>query len=140
MLRKRANSCFPELNQNCYLNEAFSPENLTPITPIKDIDGAEDRFDDNFWDYLSRSKSVESDTDGAVRAALNNLRKMQSSCRCECNSSSFASTTVAYNFASVVTCSEMSSCSEVREDFGHDYLSLRTQSVVSILFGLPFAE
>lgn len=129
--RKRANSCFPEIannnnnntnnnNQNCYLNEAFSPsENLTPITPIKDIDGAEDRFDDNFWDYLHRNNHMINSADSSkpmgngsaetVKAALSSLRKLQSSCSCECNSS--VTSTTVYNFTT--NCSEMSSYSEV---------------------------
>lgn len=44
-----------------------------------------------------------------VKAALSSLRKLQSSCSCECNSS--VTSTTVYNFTT--TCSEMSSYSEV---------------------------
>ncbi|KAI2805728.1 hypothetical protein BLOT_004730 [Blomia tropicalis] len=126
IIRKRANSCFPEINcQHSYVNDAFelsvgSPENLTPITPIKDMDDGEDRFDDNFWDYLNRvnrpnvTKSTESDSvadDVPIRVALKNLRRLQTSCSCDCNTTSVGSAN-AYHGVSITSCSEMNSFSE----------------------------
>lgn len=66
--RKRANSCFPQLNQfDCPRTEStlFSPDNLTPITPITPICGGVVEFSDEsdsqrhfgsrFWAALAQT-------------------------------------------------------------------------------------
>ncbi|UXI17033.1 hypothetical protein NH340_JMT02976 [Sarcoptes scabiei] len=131
-MRKRANSCFPQINQELKspfkddFNELIpSAENLTPITPIKNLNLDDDddyqsvavasdeesrnnEYDKNF-DQISLIKKKVS--------AFNSRLKNQFSfdCTCSCNTSSLTSTLT--NFLSATTCTETNLCStEIMSD------------------------
>lgn len=128
-LRRRANSCFPQLNQNTPVG-LLSPEtNLTPITPIlnpEDTDtGQQCRFDDNFWDYSIRQLNESEMGDVTKKEhsfTINNLRNQCATncCSCDCgganseiNTTPGAGSTTTTNWISLTTCSDMSSFCEV---------------------------
>lgn len=128
ILRKRAKSCFPSLNPQLFFNPDIdaiynnddddpkaSPGNLTPITPLKnvDLDNDGDIFNDHF-----QSKSFVTNVKQKYKF-VDNKNRSSYECNCSCATTTTATSpsitlTTNTNLISVTTtCSETNVCSEV---------------------------
>lgn len=117
VLRKRANSCFPQISQNYFFNDAFevngdSPGDLTPITPLNELNSnEEDLQETNGSPWASGglcNTLVDTQKSGLSKrteyARSNKDFRSEVNCSCDCNCS-----TSVTNALSLTTCSEITS-------------------------------